>query len=126
MWDHEERVLAEHDLSHGDRAILIAAYYCIPLPRDEFIPYAAADSHGFASKSQTQVGFDRCFARGLITLTTAGHLEKDLDVFGKNTGESTEYPAHGVVLTEAGRALHAKVSLAIFGSQYFENEFVAG
>src|SRR5690348_7399801 len=119
MWQHEEDVLAANGLTHGEWAVLITAAYYIPLPVRHFIPHAAWESAHDTTEAQARRGYESCLSRGLIRLTEAGHVERERHVFGQYTGESTEYPADGVVLTEAGYALHSKVCLELFGPEYF-------
>lgn len=122
IWDKEVRVLQEHGLTYGDWAILITAGYYIPLAGDRFIEQAVWESLGRATLDEVRKGYDHCLSHAWIKLVPAGHQEHERNVFGEKTGDVTEYPENGIVLTDSGHHLWASVGLALFGSQYFRNK----
>ncbi len=120
-WDHEVHVLKAHGLTYGDWAILITAGYYIPVAGERFIEQATWEIQKGAKTEDVREGYDRCLTNGWVRLVREGHMEHDIDVFGMKTGDITEYPENGVILTEAGHALHSKVAIEIFGADYFRN-----
>ncbi len=126
-WEDEKRagqvlrdsVLHQHGLTEGDWAILITAFYCVPLPKQAFIECAAWESMGRANQEQVALTLDQCLIRGLVRFVKGGHIEHGRNVFGQSKGNATEYPDDGVVQTEAGHDLHSRVCFAIFGENYF-------
>ena len=117
--EHKADVLNAHGLTFGDWAILITAGYYIPVAGERFIDQATWESQGNANPKEVRNGFERSLAQGWVQLVPEGHVEYNLNVFGERTGDVTQYPENGVILTQSGHALLSKVAIAEYGADRF-------
>lgn len=123
-WDHQERVIEEHGVTHSEWAVLITAGYYIPLPRDSFVQQAVwevnnGDPYDDVNEASVVRAIDTCLTRNWIALTAEGHVERERNVLGVYTGASTTYPRDGIVLTEDGHNIHNSIAIASYGREYF-------
>jgi hypothetical protein len=123
----EDRALAENCVSDAEWAILITAGYYIPIPRGRFGQQAAWEARcgrpereGDVTDQQASDAIVSCLSKGLIRLTEDGHKEPERNVLGRFTGEVTEYPAEGIVMTEKGYGIYNRIRIAIRGIDYYE------
>ena len=119
-----DRFLAEHGVRMAEWAVLLTAGYYVPLSRPGFIPHATWEgnggvSHGDVDQASVAEALTSCLEKGWVVLTEEGHVERERNVLGKYTGETTTYPKDGVVLTDSGRELHNRIAIGVYGRDYY-------
>ena len=124
--EERQRILAENGVTEAEWAILVTAGYYIPLPKQQFIQQAAWESRtgqpsreGDITEQQAAAALESCLAKGWAKLTECGHEERERNVLGEFCGELCIYPQDGVALTDQGHELNRRISIAIFGRDYF-------
>ena len=125
-WDHEEQILQQNGITHAEWAVLITAGYYVPFPRGRFIPHAVwehnhAERYDDVNEATVAAAIESCLTRGWITVTYEGHVERERDVLGEYTGETTEYPEDGITLTDAGHDIHNRIAIGLYGRDYFSS-----
>jgi formylglycine-generating enzyme required for sulfatase activity len=123
-WEHEQRVLAKHGVTNAEWAVLITAGYYISFPRSCFISHAVWEGnggvpHGEVVQAAVAEALATCLEKGWVAPTEEGHVERERNVLGEYTGETTTYPKDGVVLTDAGHDIHNQIAIGVYGRDYF-------